>query len=103
MGIETMLLSIRVAACAVIFIMLATYRPRDARWKVGISTLAACMAGASLAGIMATFMFWQEEAQAWYLPWLTGLSLLLAVRVIRARGNMAVVINIKRRHAHEPH
>lgn len=96
MGIETVLLTIRVAACAVIFLLLATYRPRAARWKLGVSLLASCLAGACFAGLVASVIFWQEELQAWYLPWLTVLTVLLAVRVGQARGNMAVVIHWKR-------
>ena len=96
MDLETILLLVRQVSCALIFLTLFSYRDKQARWKLRISIIASCVSGAALAALVFSTFFWHKELRAWYLPWLTVASVLVALRLIQTRGNMARAITIKR-------
>lgn len=101
MDLETLLLIVRQVSCALIFLLLFTYRDKQARWKLKVSIVASTVSGCALAAFAYSIFFWHFERTAWYLPWLTVLSILVALRLIQTRGNMARAINIKRPARHD--
>lgn len=94
MGIDTVLLSIHALASVATFVSLATYRGGVGRWKMGVSLLASVVCGAALASIFAAFLLRHNSQYMQFLPWLTGVSLLVALRIVKTRGNMARAITI---------
>lgn len=92
MEIDALLLAIRALAHLVTFGIVFSYFDPTARYRIGVSLLAFCVAGGSLAAAVQVATRWPEMMQTGPQAPLTILTIAFLVPVALTRGNLAKLL-----------
>lgn len=92
MEIDALLLAIRALAHLVTFGIVASFCDPSARYRPGVSILAFCVAGGSLAAVFQIVTRWAELMQSGPQAPQTILALAFLVPVALTRGNLAKLL-----------